>query len=188
MNEHSRAAEHGTNIRVLSSESDACIQRLEALEAEMVPVPEDEMENEDEASIMSFETAQSTRSTRDSIIDWYGRMPYRDIWSASDASLSTACEKKNRDSSASDLVEDYLSQTTYAPDDDRGSVADTDGGIHDSSVGTGKYYPVPFKSPQNPCDGRKMIILDASARDPYPVSPQLRYVACIFKLGEKHIC
>lgn len=143
MNENSRAAEHGTNIRVLSSESDACIQRLEALEAEMAPVPEYQMENEDEASIMSFETARSTRSTRDFIIDWYDRMPYRDIWSASDASLSTAGEKNNCDSGVSDLVEDYLSQTTYAPDDERDSVADTDGRIHGSRVGTGKCCSIP---------------------------------------------
>ena len=83
----------------------------------MAPVPEYEDENGAEASIMTFETANSTRSTRDSILGLYDRTSYQDFCSTSDTSSMTAYEKKDDDSRISGLVEDYLSQTTCSPDD-----------------------------------------------------------------------
>lgn len=82
----------------------------------MSPVPEYEDENGPEASIMTFETANSTRSTRDSILGLYDQTSYKEFCSMSETSSMTACEKKD-DSGISGLVEDYLSQTTCSPDD-----------------------------------------------------------------------
>lgn len=136
MNGTSRIAEHANDVRMLSSESDACIQRLQTLESEMAPVSEYEDEEGTGASIMTFETAHSTRSTRDSILGVYDQSPYRELWSSSDTSSVTAYEKYDGESRVSDLVEDYLSQASVSPR--RGAITNENNEDHDSIIGSCK--------------------------------------------------
>lgn len=84
----------------------------------MNPIPDyDDDGNQTEASIRTFETADSIRSTRDSILGLYDRIPYgKELWSTSDASFSTANELQDNKIEASELVEAYLSQTTLPSD------------------------------------------------------------------------
>ena len=84
----------------------------------MNPIPDyDDDGNQTEASIRTFETADSIRSTRGSILGLYDRTPYgKELWSTSDASFSTANELQDKKIEASELVEAYLSQTTLPSD------------------------------------------------------------------------
>lgn len=110
----SMVREHATSIQNLSSQSDACLRHLQTLEEEDDINTALNMDNADEsspgASIKTFETAQSTRSTRDSIMSLYDDTPYsRKFYSASNASFITAYRIQESDSSTvSNIVEDYL--------------------------------------------------------------------------------
>jgi hypothetical protein len=71
-----------------------------------------------EASIKTFETADSVRSLRESIISLYDRTPYdRNTWSTSQESFLTAQETQNNHTVVSELVEDYLSGLPIPSDD-----------------------------------------------------------------------
>lgn len=76
----------------------------------------DDDERGSEMSIMTFETADSVRSFRDSIISLYDGTPYeRDTWSASQTSFLTAHESQNAHLIVSELVETYLSEAPMVP-------------------------------------------------------------------------
>lgn len=64
-----------------------------------------------EISIKTFETADSIRSFRDSILSLYDGTPYeRETWSTSKTSFLTAHESQNTHIIVSELVETYLSE------------------------------------------------------------------------------
>lgn len=72
----------------------------------------DDDERGSETSIKTFETADSVRSFRDSIINLYDGTPYkRDTWSTSRTSFLTANESQHTHIIVSELVETYLSET-----------------------------------------------------------------------------
>lgn len=106
--------EHATSIQNLSSQSDACLRHLQTLEEGDDINTALNMDNADEsspgASLKTFETAQSTRSIRDSIMSLYDDTPYsRRFHSTSNASFITAYRIQESDSSTvSNIVEDYL--------------------------------------------------------------------------------
>lgn len=77
---------------------------------------DDDDEKGSEMSIKTFETADSVRSVRDSIISLYDGTPYeRHIGSTSQASFLTAHESPNTHTIVSELVEDYLSGASSLP-------------------------------------------------------------------------
>lgn len=62
-----------------------------------------------EMSTKTFETADSVRSFRDSIISLYDRTPYGwDMWSNSQTSFLTAQESQDIQMTVTETVEDYL--------------------------------------------------------------------------------
>lgn len=64
-----------------------------------------------EISIKTFETADSVRSFRDSIISLYDGTPYEnDTWSTSQTSFLTAHESQHTHTIVSELVETYLNE------------------------------------------------------------------------------
>ena len=72
---------------------------------------DNEDERGSEVSIKTFETADSVRSFRDSIISLYDGTPYeRDTWSTSQISFLTAHESQNTHNIVSEIVETYLNQ------------------------------------------------------------------------------
>lgn len=107
----SKFEEQSRSIQLLALQSNACVQRLERLEDDMAIAGDvDDDERASEMSIKTFETADSVRSFRDSIISLYDGTPYeRDIGSTSQASFLTAHESQNTHTIVSELVEDYLS-------------------------------------------------------------------------------
>lgn len=102
---------------MLSSQSDACVQRLESLEEDMAIGPEyDDDELSPAASIKSFETSNTVRTTRDSILSLYEHTPYaKKLWSTSESSFTTAQEAQDSDTKVSEIVEDYLGQLSRLP-------------------------------------------------------------------------
>lgn len=103
--------------------------------------------NDDElshaASIKSFDTSNTARTTRDSILGLYERTPYaRALWSTSEASFTTAQEVQDSHAKASEIVEDYLDQLSFLPDGgflERDAVSEVPGLGGDN----GQYF-VPF--------------------------------------------
>lgn len=103
--------EQSKSIQVLTIQSNACVQRLQRLEEDMA-IRDDlnDDERDSEMSIKTFETADSVRSFRNSIISLYDGTPYqRDAWSTSQTSFLTAHESQNTHIIVSELVENYIS-------------------------------------------------------------------------------
>lgn len=102
---------------MLSAQSDACVQRLESLEEHMAISPEyGDDELSPAVSIKSFETSNTVRTTRDSILSLYERTPYaKKLWSTSESSFTTAQEAQDSDTKVSGIVEDYLGQLSRLP-------------------------------------------------------------------------
>lgn len=102
---------------MLSTQSDACVKRLQNLEEDMAQSPE---YNDDElshaTSIKSFDTSNTVRTTRDSILGLYEHTPYaKHLWSTSESSFTTAHEVQDSHAKVSEMVEDYLGQLSFVP-------------------------------------------------------------------------
>ncbi|MCJ1266997.1 hypothetical protein MMC22_006882 [Lobaria immixta] len=113
----SRIEQQTRSLQMLSAQSDACVQRLESLEEHMAISPEyDDDELSPAVSIKSFETSNTVRTTRDSILSLYEHTPYaKKLWSTSESSFTTAQEAQDSDTKVSGIVEDYLGQLSRLP-------------------------------------------------------------------------
>lgn len=112
-----RIEQQTRSLQMLSAQSDACVQRLESLEEHMAISPEyGDDELSPAVSIKSFETSNTVRTTRDSILSLYERTPYaKKLWSTSESSFTTAQEAQDSDTKVSGIVEDYLGQLSRLP-------------------------------------------------------------------------
>ena len=107
--------EHTKAVQNLSTQSDACVKRLEKLE-NMAPCAQDD-DDDEAASTKTFETSNSMRTTRNSIFGLYAHTPYvKKLWSTSNSSFITACEEQNSHSKVLEMVEDHLNQLRSPPD------------------------------------------------------------------------
>lgn len=96
--------------------------------------------NDDElssaASIKSFNTSNTVRTTRDSIFGLYEHTPYANkLWSTSDSSFITAQEVQDGHAKVSEMVESYLDQLSFLPNGNglkRDAVAEESGLNEDS--------------------------------------------------------
>ena len=116
---------------MLTLQSNACVQRLQRLEEDKaIRDDADDDERGSEMSIKTFETADSVRSFRDSIISLYDGTPYeRDTWSTSQTSFLTAHESQNAHLIVSELVETYLGEAPMVPHEMRNIQEETMDGL-----------------------------------------------------------
>lgn len=106
----------------------------------------DDDETSSEASIKTFETADSVRSLRESIVTLYDRTPYdKNIWATSQASFLTAHETQNNHTVISELVEEYLSGA-HIPSHDMNYIQE-DGMDNPAVVSKASEHPFPSSSP-----------------------------------------
>lgn len=102
---------------MLSTQSDACVKRLENIENDIA------CNNEvlsSATSIKSFDSSNTVRMTRASILDLYKNTPYAmNLRSTSESSFATALEAQDSHAKLSEIVDDYLRQQSFLPDDQR---------------------------------------------------------------------
>ncbi|MCJ1461612.1 hypothetical protein MMC07_000209 [Pseudocyphellaria aurata] len=107
-----RTEEHARRIQMLSTQSDACVKRLQNLEensALSVDYNDDAMDPA--ASVKSFDSFNTAQTTRESILSLYESTPYaNNLWSTSESIVSTTDEAEDSQAKALKIVEDYLDQ------------------------------------------------------------------------------
>lgn len=102
---------------MLSTQSDVCVKRLENIENDIAC--NDEVLSS-AASIKSFDSSNSVRTTRDSILGLYKNTPYAmNLWCTSESSFTTAHEAQDSHAKVSEIVDECLGKQSFLPDHKR---------------------------------------------------------------------